>query len=68
MDARERLREAGRIVVKVGTSTLAYGPGRLNLLRIEKLIRELVDLSNQGKDILLVSSGAIAASPTIMTL
>ncbi|MBQ7480082.1 MAG: glutamate 5-kinase [Selenomonadaceae bacterium] len=61
MDARERLREAGRIVVKVGTSTLAYGPGRLNLLRIEKLIRELVDLSNQGKEILLVSSGAIAA-------
>ena len=40
-DARARLQEAGRIVVKVGTSTLAYGPGRLNLLRIEKLVREL---------------------------
>ena len=61
MDARERLKEARRVVVKVGTSTLAYGPGRLNLLRIEKLIRELVDLANQGKEVLLVSSGAIAA-------
>lgn len=60
-DARARLQEAGRIVVKVGTSTLAYGPGRLNLLRIEKLVRELADLANQGKEILLVSSGAIAA-------
>ncbi|MBR3457748.1 MAG: glutamate 5-kinase [Selenomonadaceae bacterium] len=59
--ARARLQEAGRIVVKVGTSTLAYGPGRLNLLRIEKLVRELADLANQGKEILLVSSGAIAA-------
>ena len=60
-DARARLQEAGRIVVKVGTSTLAYGPGRLNLLRIEKLVRELADLANQGKESLLVSSGAIAA-------
>lgn len=61
MDPRERLKTAGRIVVKVGTSTLAYGPGKLNLLRVEKLVRELVDLANQGKEVLLVSSGAIAA-------
>ena len=60
-DARARLKEAKRIVVKVGTSTLAYGPGRMNLRRMEQLVRELVDLSNQGKEVLLVSSGAIAA-------
>lgn len=60
-DARARLKEAHRIVIKVGTSTLAYGPGRMNLLRMEKLVRELVDLANRGKEVLLVSSGAIAA-------
>ena len=55
------MKEAGRIVVKVGTSTIAYGPGRLNLGRMEKIVRELVDLANQGKDIILVTSGAISA-------
>ncbi len=61
MGVRDRLKDANRIVVKVGTSTLAYGPGRLNLLRMERLVREIVDLANQGKEVLLVSSGAIAA-------
>lgn len=61
MNARERLREAKRIVVKVGTSTLAYETGKLDLYRIDHLIRELADLRNQGKEMVLVSSGAIAA-------
>lgn len=61
MNARERLREAKRIVVKVGTSTLAYDTGKLDLYRIDHLIRELADLCNQGKEMVLVSSGAIAA-------
>lgn len=61
MLARERLREAKRIVVKVGTSTLAHDTGKLNLYRIDHLIRELADLMNQGREIILVSSGAIAA-------
>ena len=61
MDARERLKEARRVVVKVGTSTLAHDTGKLDLYRIDHLIRELSDLKNQGKEILLVSSGAIAA-------
>ena len=61
MDARERLKEARRVVVKVGTSTLAHDTGKLHLYRIDHLIRELSDLKNQGKEILLVSSGAIAA-------
>ena len=61
MTARDELKTAGRIVVKVGTSTLSYGPGKLNIRQIEKIVREIVDLSNQGKEILLVSSGAIAA-------
>ena len=49
-----------RIVVKVGTSTLAYPTGRLNIRRIERLCTVLSDLKNAGHEIILVSSGAIA--------
>ncbi|WP_303840209.1 glutamate 5-kinase [Selenomonas ruminantium] len=59
--ARERLQEAKRIVVKVGTSTLTHETGKLNLHRIDLLLREIADLKNQGKEMILVSSGAIAA-------
>ena len=61
MDARQRLKEARRVVVKVGTSTLAHDTGRLNLYCIDHLLRELADLMNEGREIILVSSGAIAA-------
>lgn len=60
--ARESLKSARRIVIKVGTSTLAHADtGKLNLYRIEHLIREIVDLHNAGKEIIFVSSGAITA-------
>ena len=59
--ARENLKAAKRIVVKVGTSTLTYNNGNLNLYRIEHLIREIADLHNAGKEIIFVTSGAIAA-------
>ncbi|MCX7780834.1 MAG: glutamate 5-kinase [Negativicutes bacterium] len=59
MLVRETLCTAKRIVVKVGTSTLTYATGKLNLQRIEKLVRELSDLANQGKEIILVTSGAV---------
>lgn len=49
-----------RIVVKVGTSTLAHPTGRLNIARIETLCKVLSDLKNAGHEIILVSSGAIA--------
>ena len=48
-----------RIVVKVGTSTLAHATGRLNIQRMERLCRVLSDLKNAGHEIILVSSGAI---------
>lgn len=48
-----------RIVVKVGTSTLAYPGGRLNIRRVELLCKVLSDLKNAGAQIVLVSSGAI---------
>ena len=58
---RANIGEAQRIVVKVGTSTLTHETGKLNFFRIERLVRELSDLVNQGKEIVLVSSGAVGA-------
>ena len=48
-----------RIVIKVGTSTLAHPTGRLNIQRIELLCKVMSDLKNAGHQIILVSSGAI---------
>lgn len=48
-----------RIVVKVGTSTLAHSTGNMNLRRIERLCKVLSDLKNAGYEVVLVSSGAI---------
>ena len=58
---RTQLQAARRIVVKVGTSTLTHPNGKLNFSRIEGLVRELADAVNAGKQILLVSSGAVGA-------
>lgn len=57
----EEKRRYGRIVVKIGTSTLTYASGRLNLRRIETLARVLSDMHNAGMEVVLVSSGAVAA-------
>ena len=48
-----------RIVVKVGTSTLAHATGRLNIRRVEEMVKVLSDLKNAGHEMILVSSGAI---------
>ncbi len=58
---RSTLTECRRIVIKVGTSTLTHDTGRLHIERMEKLVRQIADLANQGKEVILVSSGAIAA-------
>lgn len=50
---------ANRIVIKVGTSTLVSKNGFLNLNSIEKLVSQISDLSNQGKKVVLVTSGAV---------
>ena len=51
---------AKRIVVKLGTSTLTHPSGLLNIRRIQELCQVLSDLKNAGREIILVSSGAIA--------
>ena len=48
-----------RIVIKIGTSTLAYETGLLNIRRVEDLCRVISDLKNAGHEIILISSGAI---------
>jgi len=53
------LKEAKRVVFKVGTSSLTYSGGGINIRRVEKLVKVLSDLKNQGKDIILVTSGAV---------
>lgn len=55
------IRNAKRIVFKVGTSTLTHENHKMDLRRIEKLCRVLSDLKNMGKEVVLVSSGAISA-------
>ena len=58
---REAIRDKQRIVVKIGSSSLQHGQtGDLDYIRLEKLVRELCDIRNQGKDVILVTSGAIA--------
>ena len=59
MNYREQMKRCNRIVIKVGTSTLTYDNGNINLTRIEKLTRVLSDLMNSGKEVVLVSSGAV---------
>ena len=51
---RSALKEAKRIVVKVGTSTITYANGKRNFEQIDRLARELADLQNQGKEMILV--------------
>ena len=59
---REKFKDKQRIVIKIGSSSLTHPQtGELNLLKIEKLIRILCDLRGEGRDVVLVSSGAIAA-------
>ncbi len=54
-------RDVNRIVVKIGTSSITYPSGKLNLHRLESLVRQLADLCNEGRQIVLVTSGAIGA-------
>lgn len=61
MDYREKLKEKQRIVIKIGSSSLTHKEtGGVNLGKMEKLVRVLTNLRNMGKDVVLVSSGAVS--------
>ncbi len=67
MSLRAHLKNKQRIVIKIGSSSLVHAEtGKLNLPKIEILAREAIDLRNQGKDVVLVSSGAIAVGKAAM--
>lgn len=59
MKYRDKVKTAKRIVIKVGTSTLTYENGNLNLKRIEKIAQTISDLVNNNKEVILVTSGAV---------
>lgn len=60
-DYREILKDKKRIVIKLGTTTITHAAtGGLNLAKLEKLVRIVSDFRNQGKEVVIVSSGAIA--------
>lgn len=58
---RENITKAKRIVIKIGTSSITYVNGNINLKKMEQLVRVIADLQNSGKEIVLVSSGAVGA-------
>lgn len=61
MNIRETLKEKNRIIIKIGSSSLTHPQtGALDLTKLEILIREICNIRNMGKDVILVSSGAIA--------
>ena len=60
--------EVRRIVVKVGTSTLTYSSGKLNIRRVERLVRTICDLQNQGFQMVLVSSAAVSVGASKLGL
>lgn len=66
--SREALQKAKRIVIKVGTSTITYANGKRNFSQIDRLAREISDLQNQGKEMILVTSGAVAVGVDRMGL
>ena len=66
---RSKIKDRQRIVVKIGSSSLHHmKTGELNLTKMERLVRELCELKNQGRDVILVSSGAIAVGKKTVNL
>ena len=55
------LTKVKRVVIKVGTSSLTYETGKLNIKKIESIVRVVSDLRNRGIEVVLVSSGAVGA-------
>ncbi|MDE7259585.1 MAG: glutamate 5-kinase, partial [Lachnospiraceae bacterium] len=60
-DIREMMKDKQRIVIKIGSSSLQHKEtGDLDYTKLDVLVRELCDLRNRGKDVVLVTSGAVA--------
>jgi glutamate 5-kinase len=57
-----------RVVIKVGTSNIAYSTGNVNVRRIESLVKILADIHNSGREVIFVTSGAVSAGMARMSL
>lgn len=69
MDDRQAIKEKKRIVIKIGSSSLTHvETGNLDLEKMEQLVRLLTDLRNSGKEVVLVSSGAVAVGRKMLGL
>lgn len=69
MNNREHLKDKKRIVVKIGSSSLQHKEtGDLDYIKLDVLVRELCNMKNQGKDVVLVTSGAIAQGKKAVSL
>jgi len=69
MNYRDKLKDKKRIVVKVGSSSLVHEEtGDIDFVKLEVLVRMLSDLRNQGKDVVLVSSGAVGVGRKVLGL
>lgn len=69
MEIRETLKEKKRIVIKIGTSTITYEEtGNINLDKLEKFVRILINLRNKGKEVIVVSSGAVGIGRNVLGL
>lgn len=69
MDYREALKDKKRIVIKIGSSSLTHEEtGNLDFAKMERLARVLTDLRNSGKEVVLVSSGAVAVGRKMLGL
>lgn len=66
--SRLNIKDKKRIVIKVGTSTVIHENGKVNLYRMERLARAICDISNLGKEVVLVSSGAIGVGTERLSL
>ena len=69
MDRKEILRQKKRIVIKVGTTTITYEEtGNISLEKLEKFVRILINLRNKGKEVIVVSSGAVGVGRAALGL
>lgn len=68
-EMRQSLRKKQGIVIKVGSASITHAEsGGLHLRKIEKLVRVISDLNGEGKDVILVSSGAIATGRNALSM
>lgn len=65
---RAKLKDTKKVVIKIGTSSLMYKEGGINIKRIHKLSEIISDLMNHGLDVILVSSGAIGVGVKMLRL